>query len=50
MVLWFFSSHAEQIKGCMGISVFIPTESNKDYQEVYSVTKWNVLTGWFDKF
>lgn len=45
-----FSSHAEQIKGCMGISVFIPTESNKDYQEVYSVTKWNVLTGWLDKF
>lgn len=45
-----YTSKSSKDKYIAGLSVFIPTTSNVDYINYYSITKWNLFTDWLSKF
>lgn len=45
-----FHGNSEQEERDYGLSVFVPTSSNVDYQYAYKQTVWNTEVNWLDKF
>lgn len=45
-----YHSNSEGIAQNIDISVFIPSQYNIDYHNLYRQTKWNVTTKWLNKF